>query len=170
MRCFLAIDVSEELKPIIINLQKHIPKDASTIRPESLHFTLKFFRDVDPNMIIDKLSFLNNTEPFIIHLYGVGAFPSENPVKILWIGAESPNLIELQKSVTRVLGDTGDFVPHVTIARTKIHSSQLLTFVEKYRLFDAGKMRAECVKLKKSKLLPSGPVYTDIGKFRLRAE
>jgi len=169
MRCFVSIDIPDELRQKIINLQKELPEGAACTRPETLHFTLKFLGDVDDTRsIVKKLSFLRERNSFQICLAGAGAFPSEKSARIVWIGAESQELINLQKSVEKALGQENEkFVPHITIARIKHTSPDLPEFIQKNRHTEIGEMRAFCVKLKKSELLRSGAVYTDIEIFEL---
>ncbi len=168
MRCFVAIEIQDKLKQSIINLQKELPEGAAYTSPENLHFTLKFLGEIENAQgVAKKLSFLRRQNSFFIHIRGVGAFPSEKSARIIWVGAESPELINLQRAVEEALGQDGEkFIPHVTIARMK-NPSSVTEFARKHRHADLGEMRATCVKLKKSGLATSGAVYSDIEEFEL---
>src|SRR3989344_6738275 len=106
MRCFIAIDIPEALKPRIIGLQKQFSGyNTNLVEPENLHFTLKFLGETDGMGLADRLDFIRKIPSFEIELAGMGCFPSENFVRSVWIGIRhSQELINLQKSVSGALG------------------------------------------------------------------
>ncbi|MDI6720828.1 MAG: RNA 2',3'-cyclic phosphodiesterase, partial [Candidatus Aenigmarchaeota archaeon] len=102
MRCFIAVDIPDHLKLKITELQEQlVGYDIKLAEPENLHFTLKFLGEIDdPDKIAQRLGFLKNKNSFDIHLKGVGAFPSEKFIRVIWIGVENgEKIINLQKSI-----------------------------------------------------------------------
>ena len=56
VRSFLAIEVADDLVPKILNVQKELKKTNANIKyvpKENMHFTLKFFGNIDEEMIGD---------------------------------------------------------------------------------------------------------------------
>lgn len=176
MRCFVAVDVEEGLKDSIINLQKQLAGfDAKLVEKENLHFTLKFLGEVDPKRLEEAKDRIKRIAggfgPFEIDVHGVGAFPSLNYVHVVWIGAGK--LFDLQKAVDGCLADMfgreKEITPHLTIARIRSarNKAGLKAFVEKHKEMEMGRMTVKDLRLKKSTLTRSGPVYEDIEVFRL---
>lgn len=99
---------------------------------ENVHFTIHFLGDVSAekqrqvSLIARKVAAA--TLPFEIGLEGMGAFPSFNKPRIVWIGAAPfcrPHLEQLYQSVTRPLIQEGlpveheTFTPHATLFRVR---------------------------------------------------
>ncbi|MDP3624806.1 MAG: RNA 2',3'-cyclic phosphodiesterase, partial [Methanobacteriaceae archaeon] len=83
LRAFLAVDIDESLIDRIVEIQeifKYINAPVKFVEPDNLHFTLKFFGDVNEakideiNDIIVKS--VENFSPFDILINGIGVFPS----------------------------------------------------------------------------------------------
>ncbi|MBR4397324.1 MAG: RNA 2',3'-cyclic phosphodiesterase, partial [Methanobrevibacter sp.] len=56
IRSFLAIELDEELVPKILDVQKEFKKTNANIKyvpSENMHFTLKFFGNIDLDMVED---------------------------------------------------------------------------------------------------------------------
>ena len=104
---------------------------------------------------------------FKIKFYGLGAFPSEKHIRVVWIGVESKELVELAKQVQRLLGNEERFVPHLTIARVKRKPLYLKEKLEKLKNIEIGEQVVDSFALKKSTLTPQGPIYEDLAVFGL---
>ncbi len=178
MRCFAAIDVPDEIKRSIIALQEKMPKNGLRIvSKENTHFTLQFYGDQpekDIKFIESRLSeTASRFQPFDAHLKGLGAFPSQSYIKVVWIGC--PALYDLMKSVQDALSEKfhpeKNITPHLTLARvgTGADYDYLRDFVKQHEAYEGGYMNVREIKLKQSILTPQGPVYTDINIFRLSA-
>ena len=87
MRLFVAIDF-DDIKDYLINLQVKIPKDAKMSMVKSFHLTLKFLGEVEEEKIGDIIERLNNIKfsPFYVALGKIGIFPSENYIRVVWVG------------------------------------------------------------------------------------
>ena len=100
IRSFLAIDLDDDFKPKVNKIIKEFKKIDANIKfvdLNNLHFTLKFFGDIDTEGIdliskkIEKVA--DDFEPFNIKISGCGAFPNNNHIKVIWIGVESDELL-----------------------------------------------------------------------------
>ena len=59
------------------------------------------------------------------------------------------------------------FTPHVTVARVKLRTPELVRAVMENSTLSFGSFRAEEVRLKKSVLTPRGPIYSTVLSVRL---
>jgi len=177
MRCFIAVDIPEELKAKIINLQKHLRNlDVKLVEKENLHFTLKFLGEADENtiaMVKERLlDVAKSTSHFTINISGIGVFPNENYIRVVWLGCKSEDFIKLHQSVDESL--VGLFKkerpsPHLTIARVRSpkNRKEILDFISNNRNINIGSMTINEIKLKKSTLTRNGPIYEAIEVFDL---
>ncbi len=176
MRAFLGIPVSNELKSKILAIQKRFSNfDIKFVEPENLHFNLKFFREIR-NEEIDKLKQIleqisEKFEPFEIEIKGIGAFPSKNYIRVIWLGVKEGyntmiSLAEIIQDSIEVLGflKEGRFVPHLTLGRVRTarNKENLRSLIEELKDVEIGKMKVDTVKLFKSKLSPQGPIYEEV--------
>jgi len=168
MRCFVAVDLAKELKDKVVELQRRIPGDVKLVKPENLHFTLKFLGEIDGEThkrvseIIKDIA--SSFRPFNIFVKGVGVFPSLNYIRVVWIGGEV--LQVLQNATENALAQMfkkEKSVPHLTIARVRSPKGldAIKEFVNANESIDIGAMRVDRIKLKNSTLMPKGPVYED---------
>lgn len=176
MRCFVAVEISDDLKSGIISLQKSLPEiDAKLVEEENLHFTLKFLGEIDDKNLSESTKILSNTvkefRPFSAVIRGAGAFPNINYARVLWLGC--PELYNLQKAVDDSLSllfkKEREINPHLTIARIRSARSkqELMDFINKNKNIEIGSFVVKEIKLKKSILTQKGPIYEDIEVFRL---
>ncbi|MDG6934044.1 MAG: RNA 2',3'-cyclic phosphodiesterase [Nitrososphaerota archaeon] len=183
MRLFVALDVvNDEVKRRVKDVQHELLESGANIKPVDpsiLHMTLKFIGEVpERNLkeIVDSLEGVKEHE-FSLHLYGVGAFPSVRRINVVWVGCSEGGeyAIDLQKRVEAVLSKWGKpergFVPHLTILRVKGGSrdafERLSAAVYRHKDDDFGTVQYREFQLKKSVLLPSGPVYETVRAYSL---
>ena len=88
IRAFLAIDLDDDLKPKINKVMrefKQIDAHIKYVDLQNLHFTLKFFGDIDTegiDLIASKVEkVINDFDSFNIKIKGCGAFPNKNRIK-----------------------------------------------------------------------------------------
>ncbi len=196
MRAFIAVDLSEEIKAKIKEVQKQFANleiDQSRIKLKFVnawqaHQTVKFLGDVPENKVEDVKRELAeiSQKPFDIGMRGVGFFPEASlekarNIKVVWIGIEKgvEELKALQEEVESRLNALGfpsekRFSAHVTICRVKMMSRArdeiglILKKIAELRDVAVGEMLVEELKLKKSTLTPKGPVYEDVYVKKLR--
>ena len=186
MRCFIAINLNEELKMEIDRLTAGMKKgnrDVRWVPAENLHITLKFLGavpDESTKEIKEALSQISaRYRPFDVKLRGMGLFPDRRRPKVVWIDMlNSEELIRLQEQVelfTESLGfkrENRQFSPHLTIGRVRTpgRSGSLVDAVEEFKDTDFGNIRVDTIYLMKSDLKPTGAQYSVIAGFPLKKE
>jgi len=182
VRAFLAIDIDKNLVQKIENLQKEFKKTNANVKyveVDNIHFTLKFFGNVDEDMI-DKISIatenvLKEYEPMDIAIQGTGSFPNEDYIKVIWLGIEeNPVIIDLAKKLDVEFKKLGfrkekNYSPHLTIGRMRSHKDkqQIKEKIATFKDIEIGKMSINEISLKKSELRPNGPIYSNIKTFKI---
>jgi len=175
-RTFIAIDVEDsdvlenirEFQELLTGTRSRL----TLVRAENIHITLWFLGNISPGLadkICDELGSLS-FRPFAIELSGVGAFPSLNRPRVIWAGVrkgsdELKQLYGQLKDILRGFGfrpDPKGFKPHITIARVKRATPELLEVVAENADRYFGTFFAEEVRLKRSVLTPRGPIYSTI--------
>jgi len=171
IRCFLAVEIPNELKDKIASLAKELDiKGIKLVEPENIHVTLKFLGDVKEdkiNNIKERLRTVNFSN-FNIKLHGVGVFPNENYIKVVWVGCESKELYILAKKINEALASEfkrEEFTAHATIARVK-QKVELHDFLEKHKNDSFGEFVCTNFVLKQSELSREGPKYTTLASFQ----
>ena len=181
MRAFIAIDLPKDLKEQIAQFQKELKKanvlKAKFVEKENLHLALKFLGEIskeDVDKISEKLKEIcKKCKPFVLSLKGLGAFPTENFVRVIWIGVDNGSIEtkELNRQINKALGlkEGRDFIGHITLARIKAVSDKkkLAGIFEKYKEKEFGSFQVKSIKLIESKLTREGPIYSVIEEFRL---
>ena len=177
MRCFIAIDIPEEFRQELISAQDKLRKvpglSAKFVEPENLHLTLKFLGEIydsDAGKIKEKLSKVK-FRPFKVHFGKAGVFPSEGYVRVIWISLEpSEELMKLSRIVNEAIGSKEErFESHITLVRVRnvADKEQLKKALQEIKI-EKKVFEVKEIKLKKSTLSPSGPIYEDIGTFQLK--
>ena len=188
-RCFVAIELPEEVKTALTRLQSKL-KYATTapvkwVEPAGIHLTLQFLGDVDPDvtsLITEAIARgASGTASFALEVKDLGVFPGPNRVRVLWVGltGELDSLRRLQQGIETNLKGLGftpeerGFTPHLTLARVRDTASaqerQALGGIVSNTKFqiDVGFRVAE-VSLMRSQLSRTGAVYTRINSVKLQ--
>jgi len=173
MRTFVAIEISSDgVKDSIKNFQNNLKIDSKSIDAKQLHFTLQFLGEISEELVqkvIESLQTIKFSE-FSINLEGVGAFPNPKFPRVIWIGTDDEggkNLIELVKKVQNVLKPLGlvsdkPFKPHITIFIIKKKIGDITKELNEKKHVGFGIQKISNIKLKKSELTSSGPIYSDL--------
>ena len=170
MRVFIAIEVPEELKKKISELQKELNIDGiKLVEKENLHITLKFLGNVDEDKVDEIKKMLSSIkfENFTIKLNKIGVFPNDNYVRVVWIGCDSKELSKLGEDINDALAPMfakEKFSAHLTIARVKL-KMELNQFLNRHKNDEFGDFVCSEFKLFKSELTKEGPKYTIIEQF-----
>jgi 2'-5' RNA ligase len=183
IRAFLAIDPPEEIFKEINKIQERLRKtlqgDIRWVKPEGIHLTLKFFGyiyDSDIANISDVVkNSVANMKALLLNVRSIGAFPSVNRPRVLWLGIDGDTdaLINLQVKIDAGLESYGfkkedrPFRPHLTLARIKEPKGLvgLAETVKKNEDYIAGSFTAGGLTLFKSDLKPTGAIYTKLDYF-----
>ncbi|MEW6722857.1 MAG: RNA 2',3'-cyclic phosphodiesterase [Candidatus Micrarchaeota archaeon] len=172
MRLFVAVPVPEELRAKAAALGEEIRQDGVVpVRPQNMHLTLRFLGDVAPQKLPEIKEKLGSVRfgRFGCALKGVGVFPNENYVRVVWAGCESGGGLEaLAAKVAEALrGMGGDerFAAHLTIARVK-KKLDLRAFLARHKDGDFGSFEAARFGLVESVLGgPKGPEYRTLAVY-----
>jgi len=174
MRCFIAIDLPDEVKGQLKNIQRQLPLEDNKIinvKPEIMHLTLRFLGEIDGENVNEIKLILNQlkVKQFKAKLSSIGIFPDENFIRVVWVGLEPRekfkeihDLIENELSKMQINGDSR-FESHVTLARVKFVKDKK-AFVDKLKKININPLEfnVDNIKLKMSTLTSNGPVYNDI--------
>lgn len=182
IRAFLAIDLDDDLKPKInrvIKEFKQIDTKIKYVELTNLHFTLKFFGDIDTEglqLLESKIAnVVSEFKPFNIKIKGCGAFPNNSHIKVIWVGIDDDKVLkELHDALDKEFVKLGfdkdrKFSSHLTIGRMKSAKNKAMvkSTIEEYGDVEIGEMEVSHITLKKSTLTPSGPIYDDLKIFEL---
>jgi 2'-5' RNA ligase len=172
VRCFLGIPIPEELKKKVRTVIEKINVGGiKFVSPENLHWTVKFFGELDEEQVKKVKELMDSVEGrgMEIEVCGVGTFPSISYVKVIWIGVkkgkeEFTDFLKEVNSKFRDLGKKTDVVPHLTIGRVKFirDKEKLMETIKNLDNVKLGKMKIDRLVLYESQLTPGGPVYRKI--------
>jgi 2'-5' RNA ligase len=175
-RGFIAVEIP--INNMIKNVHNEIaklPANIKLVEPENIHITLKFLGETKEEHIDLIHQFMQSAvkdiDPFSIQLKGMGVFPNQNYIKIIWIRIENTESLSLISSILNTkLASIGykkekrGFRAHLTIGRVKNSKGkdQLINLINQYQhvLFD--EIQVDRIFLKKSILTPQGPIYETI--------
>ncbi len=177
MRCFVSVNVED--KSIIDKIAefqdglKH--SGINLVSQSNLHYTLRFLGEIDQQTVDETISILEKISygKFDMELRGVGVFPNERMIRVIWIGSSSADLVKLAELVNSSLAKIGkneeNFLPHLTVARVKYIRDReaLLNYISTNKDTIFGNLHVNEFSLMKSELTPRGPVYTVLKRFNL---
>jgi len=178
IRTFFCIELSTGIRQAVARLaeaiQGAVQMRASWVREPNCHVTVRFLGEIDAMSAIDlervARSICSRIQPFDIVLGQLGAFPSIERPRVLWIGDDAaPAFRGLSSSLDvglRSLGfprERNDAVAHVTLARIKGDvDPKLADVVANSQPKEPLRVRAEQLVLMQSELTPRGAVYTPL--------
>lgn len=185
MRAFLSYDIEDtSLIGSIRNVQKELVStgaDLKLVNPDLFHFTIRFLGEIDEtdkDQIVSTLRGQVENFELNINFLGLGTFPDERRISVVWIGIDVESEKRLEKQAIEVNSllkivytlkkvDDERFSPHVTIARVRSgrNKEDLIEFVRKNKHREFGSTRIANLRLKLSTLTPSGPQYSDLHVF-----
>ncbi len=187
IRSFIAIELKdletiEKLTLFSQRIKQNQPK-IKLVEPENLHMTMKFLGNI-PEALAPKIyrilqedinEKLFQGKTFSYFLKGVGQF---NKFSVLWtkLIGDIQFLQNIKDSIEDYLFDKlhierdkrTKFKPHLTIARLKMGKINYKTFdtlknlISENKNLEFGAFSIDQVKLKKSQLTPTGPIYSDL--------
>jgi 2'-5' RNA ligase len=184
-RTFIAVEAVDEAHAAALTAIDRLRTAAEGVKwvaPDNLHWTIQFLGDLDDREMAEvclrTVRVAARHEPFELAALGVGAFPSIQRPRTLWIGAGEgcEQFCALQADVEqslRELGFRGEgraFTPHLTIGRSGRggHAGAVLTErLAKLADFDGGRMSVDEVLVFASELGRDGPVYTVLARAPL---
>ncbi len=184
LRVFIAVDIDD---PLILSRLERI-KEAiiatgvpmKPVETNNIHITLRFIGEI-PRWRVEEIKehvFSNlQGEPFDITFKGIGAFPSISRPRVVWVGVSrgAEILKKYRDIIEDRLGELGfprerqRFTPHATLARIKGSKNirNLIKILQEYSDYEVGSMKVKTIRLKKSILTRSGPIYETLWEAKL---
>ena len=180
-RLFVGIPISAEIKDKIKSLSAKLQEtgaDLNLVSLENLHLTLKFLGQIEEEQIADikkRLAGVAEKElRFVIKIKKVNTFSSGSKLRVVFIEAESAQLVSLRNKIDLVLNnfkkdDHANTAAHLTLARVQSEKNkpQLQVILTKFRNQDFGEMLADHFILYSSTLTRKGPIYEELARFFL---
>jgi 2'-5' RNA ligase len=188
MRCFIAIDIDENNRAALGDLQQRLKsevdinkRDIKWVKPDNIHLTLKFLGEIGDERVVDVCNIAKEVagrnDSFELDIESVGHFGGRS-ARVLWVGSGKgrENLLQLQKDLEQQLASAGwppenrPFSGHLTLCRIRNPKAgiKLAQIAEQYRDFKVGFMLADSVSVYQSRLTPAGPIYTVLGEYKMR--
>lgn len=177
VRCFIAVDPAPDVRKRIIELRRELEQigaDVRWARDEGLHCTLAFLGGVEEERLASVGAGLRQAladrAPFSMRALGVGAFPSASRPRVVWVGLESPELVQMAAAIGGALAPLGfapeerAFRPHITLGRVRSShgARELGEALRRRSQDDFGVTKVEAVVLYRSQLGPGGSRYTPL--------
>jgi 2'-5' RNA ligase len=180
MRVFIAIDLPDEIRERLAQLQAQLRTTGTSARwvsPETIHLTLKFIGEISEKRAEDVDAALTGLswKPFQVNVRGVGFFPGTRSPRVFWAGLQASTMQGLTEEIDARLERSGfdkerrAFRPHLTLARAKGArlDNALVTAANVFAEMDFGSFTADRYFLYRSMLKPSGSVYTKLKEYSL---
>ncbi len=177
LRTFIAVELPKQFIPEIERIESVLDTPGiKLVEPAQVHITLKFLGDILEDKVEPIASALSqiNCKPFEARIKGVGIFPKLAYIRVIWLGADG-NFEALHSEVERVLSPfkfekEDKFLPHATLARVKQlrEKATLLEKIKELENIELGAMNVESIALKKSTLMPKGPIYETLREIKLQ--
>jgi RNA 2',3'-cyclic 3'-phosphodiesterase len=184
MRAFIAIELSEEIREDLAQIQSHIKysrADVKWIEKDKIHLTQKILGDITEEdcekikSILDRIS--GSIKPFEISIKDIGTFPNINYPRVIWVGLdrgvnESKVLVEKINEKALKIGfqkEPRPFAPHLTIGRVRSPKNKdvLKDKILNLQLKAYSLQLIGSIVLFKSTLTPKGPTYTKLHETKL---
>jgi 2'-5' RNA ligase len=177
-RTFIAITAIDEVHASAVSVVDRLRSSTESVRwvePDNLHWTLQFLGDLTDvemaEVCLRTVRAVAEEEAFTVSARGIGAFPTNDRPRILWLGAGEGGeaLRRLQARIEAALSSLGfrvenrQFVPHLTLGRVASRGGNagplLAERLAKLADFDGGTMAVDEVTVYASELSRDGPKY-----------
>jgi len=178
MRTFLCIPTDrttgERIDGVSRALRAATEMRASWVPPGNYHLTVRFLGEIDPMATVDLDSLCRRivraVPPFSVEFDRIGAFPSLDRARVLWVGGDAPGpYSDLVRSIDDGLEQLGFDAErlrpevHVTLARVKGRpDSRLPEIVDRMNPLPRWRMPVDRIVLMESRLTRSGAVYAPL--------
>lgn len=176
-RVFSAVDIEDDkVLRKLKDIRDTLDLGFSPVKQEKMHITLEFFEEINQDDISKIQKALSNTEiePFTVTIQGIGAFPSEEYIRVVWTGVNSRKIFKLQKQagLHNISSDNKhEFKPHITLMRvddiSEKKKKKLKSMIEEHKNEDLGKIKVDTLKLFESRITGKGSNYRKISEHKL---
>jgi len=191
VRCFAGVTPDPTLRRTLASCRDSVTsvdprwRDEKWVAFANLHLTLHFIGDVDESDL-DTLTArlgqaLDAHAPFELPFASVTASPNARSARMLWARFADPDgacerLAETVRRASEGFGESAShraFAAHVTLCRARrphALSHEAVAAATDLVTRNAPTMSVPSATLLASRLTPRGPVYTEIGMWRLRGD
>jgi len=186
VRSFLAFDITDSMRKDLASIVEMLStkvQGVKWVRPELMHCTVKFFGDVEEELLRGKITQtieeeLKNQASFKLKGAGIGVFPNWRYPRVIWAGliGDTEAAMSLYTRLDAVLeqfnlkkDNRKTFRLHLTLGRAKSKLKDigpLVAFVEKQVDHAFGDLTVDRLTLYKSVLTKEGPIYTPLHEFK----
>lgn len=184
IRTFIAMELNEDVKNKIMEFENRLKEcrsEMKLVERENLHITIKFLGEINVKLLENIYREMEEIkgEKFAINIKGVGVFPNEKFIRVIWVGVEEgkEKILKIQREIDEKLTKHGfskekDFIPHITVARVKSigNRNEILKILDEFKEIDFGKSLVDRIILKKSILTSRGPIYSNLKEVFLNNE
>ena len=148
--------------------------DLKLVAPQNIHVTIRFLGDIRADMFDSVHEGMKQVvfSAFDCDVHGLGVFPDLRHPRVVWAGMKKgsdelkkvANQLEPQLRNLGFSPDSKGFSPHLTLARVRTgrNKDEMARIVMEMADYDFGVLKADCLKLKKSVLTPTGPIYSTL--------
>lgn len=172
MRLFVAVYLPRDLAQEVWKAGEVVEGRWRREPLEKLHITLKYIGEVseEKKREIDEVLRSIPFEPFQVEVRGAGVFPHPRNPRVIWIGARSEELAQLQERIEKALEGLGiprerrGFIPHITLGRAK-GFVDARRFLEEYGGRYLGSFQVKEFVLVRSHLTPEGSRYEVVERY-----
>lgn len=176
MRCFIAIELPEEVKAELRKAQEQLRKLSGLKASfnKEFHITLKFLGEITPAKVENVKKNLESCRlrKSPVELGSIGIFPNESYIRVVWIGiAPEDEILKLQKQVDEALQKDfpkeKNFKTHMTIARIK-YVGDKKRFVKQLQEIEFTRRKFEVASFKLMRSIlggKEGPVYEELASY-----
>lgn len=177
-RVFSAIELEDEkLKNELSYVRDTVNLGFNTVSQEKMHLTLEFFEDLNQKQIEKYKQKLQSTQigSFQTSVKGVGSFPSEDHIRVVWAGlAEEKQIRKLYKIISQhklPASNEHKFKPHITLLRVNKPSKEqqklLKNNIREFNDYHFGNLQINKIKLYETQITPNGSKYKTLETFQL---
>ena len=188
LRTFIAVELPDNLRRVVKQTIDSLADTTTSVRwvhPEKTHVTIKFLGDVEETEIYQvcraTAEAVEEAAPFQVRCRGLGAFPSIDRPRTVWLGVDDPDgrLERIQKSVQRALyqlrfpKEQRKFHPHITLGRSRYgrrDAEGLIEYLQQHEGLEGGPIPVDELVIFSSELTSDGPIYTVLGRAPLSGE
>lgn len=180
IRTFIGVEIGDKSRVQAQAFVKKLMDADADIKWEpshKFHVTLKFLDEIlneeVNNICLRVQRAVQNVPPFVLGLYGAGAFPSLEKPRNFWLGVNEgrDEITNLARIIDAAMQEEGfpqelkPFVPHVTLGRVRRAGqelSEISGLIRRYETIDLGKTAVKSVTVFASHMARSGSSYTTL--------
>jgi len=184
IRTFIALEIPEDLRSSLARIQQRFSRAGRAVRwvkPENIHLTIKFLGATTQGQVQQVCRIMDDilaeTGSLNVTVTGLGAFPSTQNPKVLWVGLKgAEQFAGLFQRLDHALAAAGfapekrPFSPHITLGRVKDSriKKTLRGFFDDFSDIHVGDFVLSNITFFKSDLQPTGPVYSVLKTIELQ--